>query len=126
MTAKHKDTTLLEEHKFWAAMCWVPFFGFIPAFFVMLAEKDREAKWNAIEALVYFGVLIGVLQVAVPIIEATKIFGIVAWSIRGAVGLFALVFGLFMTVRVWSGEQVRLPILSMWADKLAHLKGGDN
>jgi uncharacterized membrane protein len=100
------------------AVCYAPYLGFIPAIALVITETDHQVKWHAMQALLTFAVFLAIVQVAVPLMFWTGILVPVGWFVRGGAGLVFLVGWLVLTVRVWVGEDVRLPFLAEWTDKL--------
>jgi uncharacterized membrane protein len=90
------------------AVCYLPLVGWVPAAVYMVLEKDRRVRWHAMQSLLLNGVS------AVAILATSG-------SLLGfAVVAFALVLMLVLSVRVYNGEDLRLPVLGSWTEMIVH------
>jgi|SRR3989344_3551742 len=101
-----------------AAVCYVPYLGWMPALAFLFLEKNRDLRWHAVQSLLLHAVLAGVYWVAVPLLKMTIILAPVAWILSGLTGVGFLVFMLWSVVRVNEGGEVKVPVVSEWVRKI--------
>lgn len=99
-------------------MCYIPFFGWIPAAFFLIVEKDKDIKWHAMQSVVLHTVMTGLFWIVVPLLKMTIILAPAALIVQGLTGLGFLILMLLGIVKVSQGEYFRLPWVEEVADKL--------
>src|SRR3989344_7491498 len=87
----------------WAAVCYFPFLGFIPAIVFLIIEKEPEVRFNAVQSLLTFAAWFALSML--PVLGGLA-----------TIGFFVL--WLLMVVKVYQGEGLRLPMLAEWTDKI--------
>jgi uncharacterized membrane protein len=107
-----------EQENLKKAVCYAPYLGFIPAVAFVVIENNPKVRWHAVQAILTFVVFVAIVQVAVPLMFLTAVLGPLGWLVRGGAGVIFLVMWLVLSVRVWVGEDVRIPLLCEWTDKL--------
>lgn len=101
-----------------AALCYVPFVGWMAAIIVLVLEKEVEVRWQAVQSLLTYGVFLGVTQAAVPMMRATVVLAPLAAFMAGLTGVGFLGLWLWLAIQTNQGKKVKLPILGVWTDKL--------
>ena len=86
------------------------FFGFVSGIIFLLISKDKLVKFHAAQSIVFSGayVLIMVFRF-VPIIR----------TFTPLLGLAYFILWIFLVVKAYKGDKVRLPILGDLADSIA-------
>lgn len=102
-----------------SAMCYIPFFGWIPGVVFLVIEKDRGVRWNAAQSILAHAILAGVYWVAIPLLKASVILLPIAWVVSGLVGAGFFIISLVAVARVHQGGEIKWPIISEWTDKIA-------
>ena len=102
-----------------AMLCYIPVMGWIPAIFVLAADRfqnDRTVRFHAFQGLYLFVVWLLVDWVVSPIFSLTPDFN-QGRMIRSL--LHAIVFGawVFMLVKTSQQQMFRLPIVGELADR---------
>lgn len=93
-----------------SALCYVPMVGWIASIVLLLVEKNSEVKWNAAQSILLSLVLWGVgLLLGLTIVLALLV---------PLVMVAGLVLNLILAVKVYQGSNVKLPVLSVWVDKV--------
>lgn len=90
------------------AVCYLPLVGWIPAAVYMVLESDRKVRWHAMQSLLLNGV------------SAVAILATVGSFLGLVVTAFVLVLMLVLSVRVYNGEELKLPVLSGWTEMIVH------
>ena len=100
------------------AMGYVPFVGFVAAIILLIVEKDRAVKWQAVQALFLYVVFAAIEWGVVPMLSVTVVLRPLANLVAGVAGVGFLVVWLVLAVKASQKEFVKLPIISEWVDKL--------
>ena len=93
------------------AMCYVPVFGIIAAILFLLMEKNRQLRWDAVQAAILWTAVFA----AVWLLAASRILSglIPLVNLAGVV-----VIPLFLAIRASQKEDTRLPFLGEMVDKI--------
>ena len=100
-----------------ATLCYVPWFGWLAAIYVLAAERyrrERDTRFHAFQGLYLFVVWLIVDRVIAPMFRMPFLPGI-GWPLRLAV----IGTGIFMLVKTSQGERFRLPVIGDLAEKSA-------
>lgn len=109
------ESTLRKETK--EALCYIPFFGWIPGVAFFLLEKDKQIRWNAVQSIILHLVVAGLYMVVVPILNLTIILAPLAWTVQGLAGVAFLLLMLYVMAKAYQGEIFRVPLVAEWTDK---------
>ena len=101
-----------------AALCYVPFVGWMAALVVLVLEKEVDLRWQAVQSLLTYAVFLGITQAAVPMMRATVVLLPLAAFIGGLAGVGFLGLWLWLAIETNQGKKIKLPVLGVWTDKL--------
>jgi uncharacterized membrane protein len=93
-----------------SALCYAPFVGWVAAIVLFLVEKNKEVRWNAVQAII-LGLAFLVVSAALSVTIILAVFVPVVWIVM-------LVLNLWLTMKVYQGSKVRLPLVAEWTDKV--------
>lgn len=106
MPVAKKSTFGLERN---AANAAAYLLGWISGLVFFLIEKeDKEIRFNAMQSILFFG-LLNILAM-VPLI---------GWALSPFLALIGLVGWIFLLVKTYQGEKVKLPIIGDYAEKFS-------
>src|SRR3989338_8821688 len=114
--AGETEATTRKETK--AALCYIPFLGWIVAAIFLFVEKDTTIRWHAAQSLLMHAIVAAIYWVAIPLLKLTLVLTPVAWLLQGVTGVGFFILCLVMIVKVNQGEKLHLPLLSEWTDKV--------
>lgn len=92
------------------AIVYMPFVGWIAAIVLFIVYKDREVKWNAVQALMVAGFSAAIITI-ISYMPILRIFAPLLW-------VATLILQLVLAVKAYQGNGWRLPILAEWTDKV--------
>jgi len=93
-----------------AALGYAPFVGWLAAIALLLVEKDKSVRWNAVQALI-FGLLI--------IDHFSIMKGIIVLNLLSPlVWIAGMVIQLVWVVKAYQKQDTRMPYLSELTDRL--------
>jgi len=98
-----------------AALCYVPWVGWVVGIIVLLLEKNTELRWHAVHGLVIFACL----MVLSMILGLTLILAPLAMI----VGIGGLIVQVFAAVKVYGGNKPRFFKVSEWTDIIVRKLG---
>jgi uncharacterized membrane protein len=93
------------------ALCYAPFVGWIGGIVLLIVEKNKSVKWNALNGLF--------LSLALAVISWVMGLTIVLLFLTPILMVAGLILQLVLAVRAYQGQTIRLPLVSGWADKVA-------
>lgn len=107
---EEKKTTTNLPANLASALCYAPFIGWIAALVMVLVEKNTEVKWHAVRGLL-LGLGVWVLGLGLGMTVILAVLVPLVW-------VTGFILQLVLVVKTYQGEQMRLPLLSEWTDKL--------
>lgn len=93
------------------AMCYVPVFGIIAAILFLILEKNRQLKWDGVQAI---SLWVAVMA-ADLLLSTTRILAVLIPAVN-LVGV--IVLPLLLAVRASQKEETKLPFLGEIVDKI--------
>jgi uncharacterized membrane protein len=87
--------------------------GWVTGLIFLLIDKRPWVKFHAAQSIAVFG---GLTIIRIGLLFMTHILG---WAIFGLIGLVGLVLWIFLMVKAYQHETVRIPIAADIADNLA-------
>lgn len=109
MAGKNASSTNLSPN-IASALSYAPVVGWIAAIVFLIVEKNVEVKWNAVQSLLIVAAA-WVIGFVLGITVVLAVFVPVVW-------LATLVLQLVLTVKVYQGKTVKLPLLGDWTNKI--------
>ena len=88
-------------------------FGWVTGLIFLLIDKRPWVKFHAAQSIAVFG---GLTVIRIGLLFMSHFLG---WAIFGLVGLLTLVLWIFLMVKAYQHETVRIPIAADIADSLA-------
>ena len=92
-------------------LCYV--LGWVTGLIFLLTDKRPWVKFHAAQSIAVFG---GLTVIRIGLLFMSHFLG---WAIFGLVGLLTLVLWIFLMVKAYQHETVRIPIAADIADSLA-------
>lgn len=92
------------------ALCYVPVVGWVASLVLLIVEKNPVVRWNAVQSLLLSGVL--------WLVSAVLAMTVVLLLLNFPVMIAGLILNLVLAVKTYQGETVKLPVLSLWTDKV--------
>ncbi len=92
-------------------LCYV--LGWVTGLIFLLTDKRPWVKFHAAQSIAVFG---GLTVIRIGLLFMSHFLG---WAIFGLVGLLSLVLWIFLMVKAYQHETVRIPIAADIADSLA-------
>ena len=92
-------------------LCYV--LGWVTGLIFLLIDKRPWVKFHAAQSIAVFG---GLTVIRIGLLFMSHFLG---WAIFGLVGLLSLVLWIFLMVKAYQHETVRIPIAADIADSLA-------
>jgi uncharacterized membrane protein len=92
-------------------LCYV--LGWVSGLIFLLIDKRPWVKFHAAQSIAVFG---GLTVIRIGLLFMTHFLG---WAIFGLIGLVGLVLWIFLMVKAYQHETVRIPIAADIADSLA-------
>lgn len=75
--------------------------------FFLMEKEDKEIRFHAGQSIIFFGVL-----------NLIMVIPVIGWALTPLLGLVGLVGWIFLLVKTYQGEKIRLPVISDYAEKL--------
>jgi uncharacterized membrane protein len=92
-------------------LCYV--LGWVTGLIFLLTDKRPWVKFHAAQSIAVFG---GLTVIRIGLLFMSHFLG---WAIFGLIGLLSLVLWIFLMVKAYQHETVRIPIAADIADSLA-------
>lgn len=105
-----------------AALCLIPYFGWIPAVAFLASNKDATVKWYAMQSIVLHLVVLAVYVFAVPLMRMTFILIPLAAMCQSIVGLVFLIGSLYGCWQVFNGHEFKIPLVKDVVEGILHAK----
>jgi len=87
--------------------------GWVTGLIFLLIDKRPWVKFHAAQSIAVFG---GLTVIRIGLLFMSHLFG---WAIFGLIGLVSVVLWIFLMVKAYQHETVRIPIAADIADSLA-------
>lgn len=92
-----------------AAANYIPFIGWLPAIYFLIAEKDSFVRYHAIQSIILW-----VIYVALTL-SSIIIFILLPLSPLFFIGLIAI--QLYTAIQAYNGKEFKLPVIGEFAKK---------
>lgn len=92
-------------------LCYV--FGWVTGLIFLLIDKRPWVKFHAAQSIAVFG---GLTVIRIGLLFVSHFLG---WAVFGLIGLVSVVLWIFLMVKAYQHETVRIPIAADIADSLA-------
>ncbi len=105
-----------------AALCLIPYFGWIVGVAFLVSNKDPMVRWYSLQAIVLHLMVLAVYFFAVPLMRMTIVLIPLAATCQGLVGLIFLAGSLYGCWQVYNGHEFKIPFVKDIVDGILHGK----